>query len=173
MAHSTLPTRGLAKALAKPGSGRVQMAGAGHHMRPAFAIHTTKTVKFRAYLKIGEGETLVEITGPKLTRTEASRWIHERWSAFQRNPSARESPEESIRRKVIAAQGTPFVRRIREYLSHGQQGELDMMLSPQSHSQGADVTGIAQQTIFVTRDGTVTGLSAPTLLDTDRTTYKA
>lgn len=122
----------------RPGQTRVKMAGMGVGMKPAYATHRDGRVEFGALLKAQEPDGLaVRIDAPVLTVAQATAWVKRRMQGFADHPGARESTEEAVRRKVIAAQGERHTRQLRAALDKDGRMELDMMLSAEAHHQGA------------------------------------
>lgn len=155
-----------------PGQTQHQIAWAGVGMQPAYAEATPSGgLRFGALLKAGAaGGTPVVVEAMTLTVEQATTWIGRRIDAFAAHPGAREGIEDAVRRKVIAAQGKPFVKRLRTKLDDEARMELDMMLSPDAHHQGAplDESG---PVVRVDGEGVVTGLTADSLVDTAGTAF--
>lgn len=141
-------------------------------MRPAYADHRDGRVRFGALVKVGgRAGTPVQIDAARVTLTEAARWVRMRHQAFVARPGARESPSDAVRRKVIAAHGMAFVDRLRAVLDKPGAMELAMMMSPESHAQGAAEVPREAPVVQVTARGAVSGLRGQVLGDTDGTLY--
>ena len=138
-------------------SRKVEGAGMGYDGQPGFAYHKGETTLFFAYLKVKEGQWVV-VHSPKLSAATAQRWIHQRIQHFHDQPEGRESIDDAVRRKVIAAHGNQFIASLRKRLDQHEMMELDMMLSPDSHTGIANYTkGHVYDTVQVSMDGTVKG----------------
>lgn len=157
---------------------RVKIAGAGEEMKLAFAEHEfagpipkpSDRVIFATSLRSGGGGVAI-VTGPRLTQAQAQAWIKRRMERFDAEDGARESREEAIRRKVIAAQGQGFVHRLKAVLTDHEQMEADMMFSPHSHTAGRDLEAARRARaivrLTVDAEGRVEGLPDHNLLDTE------
>lgn len=157
---------------------RVKIAGAGEDMKAAFAEHEfsgpiprpTDRVTFATSLRSGGGGVAI-VTAPRLTPAQARAWIKRRMERFHAEDGARESREEAIRRKALAAQGEGFTRRLKATLTDPERMEADMMFSPHSHTAGRDLEAArrARDVVRLTVDaeGHVRGLPDHDMVDTE------
>lgn len=149
---------------------RVKIAGVGEDMKAVYAEHDADRVTFATSLRSGGGGAAI-VNAPKLTVSQARDWIRARIGRFDHEDGARESREDAIRRKVIAAQGEGFVRRLRGMLNEHGRMEVDMMFSPHSHTAGRDLAAARRESdavrLRVDAEGRVEGLPDHDLLDTE------
>ena len=94
-----------------------------------------------------------------LTALEVRTWVRDRMESFMAAHGARESPEEAVRRKTVAAQGIITVGRARSEMSKMAQMEMAMMLSKDSHTQALPFDeGEGKPVVTVQSSGEVEGL---------------
>ena len=114
-------------------------------------------------------------TAPRLSTDEGIAWINSRISGFSRNPKSRESVEEAIRRKCLAAHGEDFVNACRAKGGKMVEAEIKTMFSPESHSGIGDLDLYEKRSdkvnITIDRDGTVHGISTGILKGNDGQIY--
>ena len=113
----------------------------GHAKEPAYALHGPEYVQFAA---MGQGGTPFVATMPHIDISDGIAWVNKRIKGFSANPKARESYEAAILRKGIAAMGNDFVEACKAKGGKSVKMELDMMMSPDSHSQIGDMDKIAK-----------------------------
>ena len=132
----------------------------GHRKVPTYAEHGPDYVRFAG---MGQGGQPFIAVGPRLSISDGVAWVNRRISGFSANPKARESMEEAVRRKCIAAHGEDFVRAVGAKGGEKVKMELDMMMSPDAHSGIADL-GLMEKrgdkvNITIDKDGTINGIS--------------
>jgi hypothetical protein len=147
---------------------KIKGAGAseGHDKTPAYAEHGPDYVKFGALS--AQGQPFVA-TMPYLSTEEGIAWVNNRIKGFSQNPKARESYEEAIRRKGIAAMGEDFISAMKLKGGDMVKMELDMMLSKDSHSGIGNLDMISKKpdvvNITIDRGGEITGLPSGVMTD--------
>ncbi len=139
------------------GPGQIAVAAERHGDR----IH------FGALLKGGRTRGLIfKVIVPVLSVEDGAAWVASRIRGFSRFEGARESPLQAIQRKALAAQGRPYVNRLRSRLNTSARMELTMMFSGDSHHQAIPLDEVGQAPLLtLTRRGTVASLVVNTLVD--------
>lgn len=138
----------------------------GFSNSPTYAEHGPNSIRF-AGLTV-QGKSFIAIM-PRIDIEEGIAWINRRIQGFKSNLKARESYEEAIRRKGIAAMGESFIKSMRLKGGDMINTELDMMLSPQSHSGIGDLDIISKKPdvvhISIDRNGDISGISHGIMTD--------
>jgi hypothetical protein len=103
------------------------------------------------------------VTAPHLELRDALAWIGARQEMFRKYEGSRESLDEAIRRRAIAAQGVDFVKALLQVADEDIKGEITMMFSDTSHHGiEDDVKAVARRpgvlTLAVDKQGVVSGL---------------
>ena len=133
-----------------------------------FAEHTEHYVKFAVYGQ--EGIPMIVVM-PKLDIHTAIVWIQQRLKGFEKYPKSRESQNDAIRRKGIAAMGQSFVSSVKSAGKGHVPMEVDMMFSKDSHSQIGNIEKTLRRrgvvNIQLNLDGTVIGLYDRVMVDND------
>lgn len=150
-----------------PSTRKVMMAGVGEDGQPLFAELADDRLTFGVALRDGK-LALVEV--PRLLLGEGRRWVRDRLARFAKYEDCRESAEEAIRRKALAAQGRIFLQRLKAGQDAEFLAELRTMFSPDSHDQGVPLTTVRAAppvAITVSATGEVFGLPDSKLRDTE------
>lgn len=146
--------------------------GEGHGKEPTYATHYKGLIKFAALTF--NGQPFVA-TVPKLEVTEGIAWVNRRIKGFTDNPKSRESYEEAIRRKALAAHGSDFISEMKSKGGAMVDMELDMMFSKDSHSGIGDLDMLEKKAdaveIHIDRGGDITGLSHAQMSDESGTIW--
>ncbi len=150
-------------------------ARADHKEGPVYALEADGRLQFAALLRMNEPKGfIVRVDAPVWMPEQIKPLIVRRMTQFRAHHGARESPQASVIRKSIAAQGQSTVSAARRQLSAMQQMELAMMLSKDSHTQALPYEdGEGRPTIWVSDDGDVRGLPISALIDQQDRRYKA
>lgn len=154
-----------------PSMRRIPFVGAAsnHQKAPVFSMTDGKRVQFTTRLRSeGMEGQVVRVNAPVLTTDEMVGLVQHRLNTFQRVQGSRESPRHAVIRKAIAAQGRGPVEQAKAKMNPEQQMELDMMLSPSSHTQGLPFEeGEGAHTLVMSALGQVAGLETVELADND------
>ena len=155
---------------------RVILGGRSDHKSgPVYALEADGRLQFTTLLRVDRAPGLVvRVDAPVWSVTQVKTLVVRRMKQFMAHHGARESPQASVIRKAIAAQGQSTVSAARRQLGKMQQMELAMMLSKDSHTQALPYEdGEGRPTVWVSDDGDVTGLPITALIDQQDRKYEA
>jgi hypothetical protein len=147
-------------------------ASEGHGKSPGYAKHGPDYVKFAGMTS--QGIPFVA-TMPFITPTDGIAWVNERIKGFKQNPKSRESIEEAIKRKALAAMGVDFVDAMRLKAGDMANSEMDTMFSEKSHSGIGNLDLISKRPdvvhITISTTGEITGMPDGVLKDNNGQIY--
>ncbi len=146
-----------------------------HKTGPVYAYEADGRLQFTTLLRVNHAPGLVvRVDAPVWSATQVKTLVVRRMKEFMALHGARESPQASVIRKAIAAQGQSTVSAARRQLGAMQQMELAMMLSKDSHTQALPYEdGEGRPTVWVSDDGDVSGLPITALIDQQARKYEA
>ncbi len=146
-----------------------------HKTGPVYAYEADGRLQFTTLLRVNQAPgVVVRIDAPVWSATQIKTLVVRRMKQFMEHHGARESPQASVIRKAIAAQGQSTVSAARRQLGAMQQMELAMMLSKDSHTQALPYEdGAGRPMVWVSDDGDVRGLPITALIDQQARKYEA
>jgi len=153
---------------------KVQGVGAseGYGKTPAYSEHGPDYVRFAAMT--AKGIPFVA-TMSRISLDDGIAWVNRRIKGFKDNPKSRESIDDAIRRKALAAMGLEFIDAMKLKASDMTKMEMDMMFSENSHSGIGVLDMISKRPdvvdITITRTGDIEGLDKGILTDSDSQIY--
>lgn len=153
---------------------RVILGGRSDHKAgPVYAYEADGRLQFTTLLRVNQASgEVVRVDAPVWSAAQVKTLVVRRIGQFMALHGARESPQASVIRKAIAAQGQSTVSAARRQLSKMQQMELAMMLSKDSHTQALPYEdGEGRPTVWVSDDGDVSGLPITALIDQQARKY--
>ncbi len=161
----------------QPGITRRRILGgrSDHKTGLVYAYEADGRLQFTTLLRVNHTSGLVvRVDAPVWSALQVKTLVGRRMDEFMALHGARESPQASVIRKAIAAQGQSTVSAARRQLSAMQQMELAMMLSKDSHTQALPYDdGEGRPTVWVSDDGDVSGLPITALIDQQYQKYEA